>query len=761
MSTSIFGSVVLRTEDPRFLTGAARYVDDVPAPGALRASFVRSMMAHARVSGVEVSAAAAMPGVAAVLAAGDLALAPKPPAGNVEGPFERPVLAQDVVRYVGEPIAIVLADTLAHAQDAAEAVVVGYEPREPVVDPEAASADDATLLFPEAGANVAHVFEEGWDEDVLAEADVVARLRVRHQRLAPVPMETNAILVLPEGAGLRVWVSTQVPFDVRSDLEDWFGLERHDIHVTAPDVGGGFGAKLHVYPEYLACAAAALQINRPVKWVETRSESMVALNHGRGQIHDVELGATRDGRLVGMRVDMLADMGAYPLGAYLPPTTRTMLPGVYRIPKVATRGRSVVTTTTPVGEYRGAGRPEAALTIERAIDALAAELAIDPVELRRRNLIPPDAFPYETAVGSTYDVGDYGKALDEALRIAGYDELRREQADRRERGDRLALGIGVSCYVEVTGFGRKEWGAAEVGPDGTVTVRVGTSPQGQGHETAFAQLTAWILGVPIEAVRVVHSDTAAVARGEGTYGSRSLQVGGTAIYEAATAVLERAKRIAAHLLEVAVDDIVLTEEGRLGVAGAPERSLSWAEVAEAASDPMRLPEGLEPGLAAEGRSFIREFTYPFGTHVAVVEVDLDTGDARLARHVSVDDCGRIMNPMLVRGQVHGGLAQGIAQALYEGVEFDEWGNPLTGNLATYGMPAATELPVFETAHTQTPTPVNPLGVKGIGEAATIGSTPAVANAVVDAVSHLGIRHLDLPLTPERVWRAVREAETPS
>ncbi len=757
MSTSIFGSVVLRREDPRFLTGASRYVDDVPAPGALRAVFVRSMMAHARISGVEVSAAAAAPGVAAVLVAEDLALAPRPPAGNVEGPFERPVLARDVVRYVGEPIVVVLADTLGQAQDAAEAVVVDYEPLDAVVDPEAALAEGAPLLFPDAGTNIAHAFEERWGEDVLEGAEVVARLRVRHQRLAPVPMETNAILVVPEGRELEVWVSTQVPFDVRADLEDWFGLERQAIHVVAPDVGGGFGAKLHVYPEYLACAAAALRLGRPVKWVETRSESMVALNHGRAQIHDVQIGATRDGRLVGLRVDMLADMGAYPIGAYLPPTTRTMLPGGYRIPRVASRGRSVVTTTTPVGEYRGAGRPEASLTIERAMDALAALLGMDPVELRRRNLIPPGAFPFESAVGSRYDVGDYERALDEALRIVGYDEVRREQAARRERGDQLALGVGVSCYVEVTGFGRKEWGAAEVSPDGTVTVRVGTSAQGQGHETAYAQLTASVLGVPMDAVRVLQSDTATVARGEGTYGSRSLQVGGTAIYEAELAVLERAKRIAAHLLEVADDDVVLTEDGRLGVAGAPERSLSWAEVAEAAGDPARLPEGLEPGLAAEGRAFVREFTYPFGTHVAVVEVDLDTGDARLVRHVAVDDCGRIMNPMLVRGQVHGGLAQGIAQALYEGVAFDEWGNPLTANLATYAIPAATELPAFESSHTQTPTPVNPLGVKGIGEAATIGSTPAVVNAVVDALSHLGVRHLDLPLAPERVWRAIREA----
>lgn len=755
MSTSIFGSVVLRTEDPRFLTGEARYVGDVAARDALHAVFVRSALAHGLIARVDVAAAAAMPGVAAVLTADELDLPPRPPAGTVEGSFERPVLARDRVRYVGEPVAVVLAETLGTAEDAAEAVVVEVEPLDAVVGPEAALAEGAPSLFPEAGTNVADAFEEGWREDVLAGAEVVARLRVRHQRLAPVPMETNAILVVPEDGGLTVWVSTQVPFDVRADLEDLLGLERERIRVVARDVGGGFGSKLHVYPEHLVCAAAAVRLGRPVRWVESRSESMLSLNHGRAQLHDVELGATRDGRLVGLRVDILADMGAYPIGAYLAATTRTMLPGVYRIPRVASRGRCVVTNATPVAEYRGAGRPEAALTIERAMDVLAHELGLDPVELRRRNLIPPDAFPFETAVGSTYDVGEYERALDEAIRTAGYDELRREQVERRARGDRMALGIGVACYVEVTGFGRKEFGAAEVAADGSVTVRVGTSSHGQGHETAFAQLTASILGVPVEAVRVLHSDSAEVPRGEGTFGSRSLQVGGTAVLEAATAVLDGARRIAAHLLEVAVEDVVPAGDGRLCVVGAPERSVGWGEVAAAASDPERVPEGLAAGLARETRSFLREYTYPFGAHVAVVEVDLETGDARLVRHVAVDDCGRILNPMLVRGQVHGGLAQGIAQALYEGVELDAWGNPLTANLTSYGMPAATELPRFETANTETPTHVNPLGVKGIGESATIGSTPAVHNAVLDALAHLGVRHVDLPLTPERVWRAIR------
>ncbi len=758
MPGSVFGSVVRRVEDPRFLTGRARYVENVPVPNALRAVFVRSIMPHARIEDVDAAAATAMPGVRAVLGADDLNLAPRPPAGNVEGPFERPVLARDVVRFVGEPLAVVLADDLARAMDAAESVAVAYDPLPSVVGAEAALAEDAPLLFPGAGTNLAHAFEEGWAEDVTAGADVVVRGRFVNQRVAPVPMETSAIAVVPaEDGSLTVWVSTQIPFDVRADLAEWIGLPRERVRVIAPDVGGGFGAKLHVYPELLVCTAAAVRLGRPVRWSETRSESMLAMNHGRAQIHDVELGATRDGTLVGLRVDILADLGAYPVAAYLPPTTRTMLPGVYRIPRVASRGRSVVTNTTPVGEYRGAGRPEAAATIERAMDLLARELEMDPVELRRRNLIPPGDFPHTTAVGSTYDVGDYGRALDEALRLARYGELRAEQAARRARGDRLALGIGVSVYVEVTGFGRKEFGSVEVDDRGTVAVRVGTSSHGQGHETAMAQVAAGVLGVPVEAVRVIHSDTATVPRGEGTFGSRSLQVGGSSVFRASEAVLEKARTLAAHLLEVALDDVAVLPEGRIGVLGAPEVALTWAELAEAANDPARLPEGMEPGLSASAQFRQPEYTYPFGAHVAVVEVDLETGDARPIRHVAVDDCGRILNPMLVDGQVHGGLAQGIAQALFEGVEYDEAGTPLTANLATYAMPSAAELPSFELAHTETPTPLNPLGAKGIGESATIGSTPAVQNAVIDALAHLGVRHLDMPLTPERVWRAIMDS----
>ena len=758
MTTSIFGSVVHRVEDPRFLTGTARYADAMRPHDALRAVFVRSIIAHGRVSSMDFAEAGSMPGVVAVLGAEDLGLAPQPPAGVVVGPFDRRVPAVDVVRYVGEPIALVLAETLAQAQDAAEVVGVDLEPLEPVVRVEAALAEGAPILFAGADSNLAHEFLESWDDDVLEGSDVVVRARVVHQRLAPVPMETNGIVVVPTpGGGLAIWVSTQVPFDVRNDVAEWLGLERAKVRVVAVDVGGGFGAKLHVFPEYLVCAAAAARLGRPVAWQETRTESMVGLGHGRAQIHDVELGATREGALVGLRVDILADMGAYPGAAYLPLTTKTMLPGVYRIPRVAARGRSVVTNTVPISEYRGAGRPEATASIERAIDLLAAELELDPVELRRRNLIPSDAFPFTTAVGSTYDVGDYAGALDEALALAGYDEVRRQQAERRTRRDARRLGIGVALYVEVTGFGRKEHASVEIAPDGTATVRVGTSSHGQGHETAFAQVAAGVLGMPIDRVRVLHSDTAEVARGDGTYGSRSLQIAGTAVFRAAEAVLERARHLAAHLLEVAAEDVLATGDGALGVAGSPDTSISWAELAGAAADPSRLPEGTEPGLQAEARPRQPDYTYPFGAHVAVVEVDVQTGDVRLLRHVAVDDCGRVLNPMLVQGQVHGGLAQGIAQALFEEVVYDELGTPLTSNLATYAMPAATELPSFERGGMQTPTPLNPLGAKGIGESATVGSTPAVVNAVVDALADLGVRHLDPPLGPERVWRAIRDA----
>jgi carbon-monoxide dehydrogenase large subunit len=713
------------------------------------------MMPHARLLGVDLGEAIGMPGVAAVLTARDIDVAPRLPAGNVEGasgtlerPFLREVLARHVVRFVGEPIAVVLAETLAQAEDAAELVLPDLDPLPHVTDVEAATDAGAPLLWPEHGTNVALSFSSNWESDPLDGAEVVVRGRFVNQRLAPVPLETNAIAVVPETDGsYTAWVSSQIPFEVRDDLAEELGVERSKMRVITPDVGGGFGAKLQVYPEHLVIAACARKLGRPVRWSESRSESMVALTHGRAQVHHFEIGARKDGTIVGLRVEILADMGAYPVGAFLPVTTQEMLSGVYAIPVIASRGFAVVTNATPVAPYRGAGRPEATAVIERAIDMVAAELKLDPVQVRRRNLISGDVFPYTTATGTTYDVGDYEAALDKVLELADYTALRSEQAARRGRNDPVCLGVGVSTYVELTSFASKEFASVQVDPDGSVTVLAGTTSNGQGHETAFAQIVSGVLQVPIEAIRVVHSDTGVVPKGAGTWGSRSLQVGGSAIVERAGEVAEMAIKLAASLLEVDAGDVV-AQGGVFSVRGAPDRSVSWKQVAAAAS-----PEQ----LSASGSFRQAESTFPFGAHIAVVEVDTETGDVRLIRHFAVDDCGRILNPLLVEGQVHGGLAQGIAQALYEEVLYDEGGNPITANLTTYLMPSAAELPWFESAHTETPTPLNPLGAKGIGESATIGSTPAVQNAAVDALAHLGVRHIDLPLGPERVLAAIRTA----
>ncbi|MEO8476750.1 MAG: xanthine dehydrogenase family protein molybdopterin-binding subunit [Actinomycetota bacterium] len=762
---SMFGVPALRSEDPRLLRGRGRYVENIPLDGALRALFVRSIMPHARLLRVDLEPARRAPGVVAVLTADDLALPPMPPSGNVEGSggsvdgvFGREVLAREVVRFVGEPFALILAESLPTAEDAGELILPEYEPLEAVIDVERAAAGDAPLLWPARGTNVANEFETNWHDDVLAGADVVVEGRFVNQRLAPVPMETNAIAVEPRpDGGVTVWVSTQIPFDVRDDIAEALGLEKARVRAIAPDVGGGFGAKLQVYPEYLAVAKAAMLVGRPVRWSETRSESMLGLTHGRGQVQYVEIGARRDGTIVGLRADLLADMGAYPIGAFLPVTTQEMLSGVYAIPKIASRGRSVVTNATPIAPYRGAGRPEATALIERAIDLVAAELDLDPAEVRRRNLIPADVFPYTTASGTTYDSGEYERALDAALRLADYGALRAEQRARRARGDHLFLGVGLCTYVEITSFASKEFASVEVRSDGGVTVLTGVTPNGQGHETAFAQMTSAMLGVPFDRVHVVHSDTGQVPRGQGTWGSRSLQAGGSAVVEQAAKVGEKAAELAAHLLETDRADIGPPQDGRFSVRGAPARSITWAELATAASDLSRLPPGMQPGLVSAGQFRQPASSFPFGTHVAVVEVDIETGDVRLMRHVAVDDCGRILNPMLVQGQVHGGLAQGIAQALFEEVRFDEQGNPMSGTLTTYAMPSAAEFPSFQTAHTETLTPTNPLGAKGVGESACIGSTPAVQNAAVDALRPLGVRHLDLPLSPERVMEAIHRA----
>ena len=744
-----------RREDPRLLLGEAAYVGDLPVEGCLHAVFVRSTSAHGVLTGVETSAAEAAPGVVAVLTAGDLDLADMPepalPPAPVRPYLARPVLARGRVRFVGEPVAVVIAESETAAVDAAELVEVSVEDLPAVVEPLAAIEPGAPVLFPEHGRNVVADWPGEADGDVLAGAEVVVRARFYNQRVAAVPLEPGAFLAVPEeGGGLKVWASTQAPFRIRADLHQYLGLPIEALRVIAPAVGGGFGAKGGTYPEHLVVAAAACRLDRPVRWVETRSENLVSMTQGRGQVQDVELGAGADGTIVGMRARTVSEAGAYPWrGVLSARTSRIMGSGPYRIPKIDLHTMVTVSNTTPVGPYRGAGRPEATAMLERAMDLLAAEVGLDPIELRRRNLLRPGDFPYETPTGASYDSGEYHKALDEAVALVGYEGLRAEQRARRAAGDPVSLGIGVSCFCEISGGG-PEYGAVRVEPDGQVLVLSGSSPHGQGHETTLAQVAATVLAVPLEAVRVVHSDTGVVARGTGTFGSRSLQLAGSAVHRSATEVFDRARELAAELLEAAPDDIVAAEAGRLSVAGVPSRSVSWEEVARAAGE-HQVELFAEDDFSQEGG------TYPSGTHIAVVEVDTETGRVDLRRLVAVDDCGTVVNPIIVAGQIHGGLAQGVAQALYEAVAYDPAGIPLTSTLTDYLVPSAADLPSWELGEAVTPSPRNPLGAKGVGESGTVGATPAVQNAVLDALAPLGIRHIDPPFSPERVWQAIRDA----
>ena len=737
------GGAVRRREDPRLLTGAGRYADDGRPAGCLHAVFVRSTLAHARIASIDSSQAASMPGVAGVFVAADLGLK------NQEFPsldvFARPPLADGVVRFVGDAVAVVVAASLAEAADAAAAVAVDYDALPVAVAPEDALAAGAPVLFEAKGDNVASDIAFG-DDDPLAGAEVVVRGAFVNQRLAAVPIEANAVVAEPDGDGVRLLVSTQVPFRVRAEVAELTGIPEAKVRVIAGDVGGGFGAKLATYPEQSVVAALAHRLGRPVSWFEFRSENLVAMTHGRAQRQEVAIGATRDGTIVGLDVSIVGDAGAYPAqGAGMPVYTGQMSSGAYAIPRVRFRARTAATDTTVVSAYRGAGRPEATSLIERAIDMLAAELDLDPAELRRRNAIV-GPFPHTTATGVAYDSGDYVRALDTALDAAGYADLRAEQAERRRRGDRVQLGVGLSLYVEVTGvLTPMEFAAVRVDGDGAVTVEAGTTSSGQGHETAFAQIASAVLRVPLDAIRVVESDTALVGSGDGTYGSRSLQLGGSAVHGAATELLEKAREAAAHRLEADVADVEVRDGGVFGVRGMPGRAVTLAELARVEA------------LSAQQDFFQPDQTYPFGCHVAVAEVDVETGDARLVRHVAVDDCGTILNPMLVAGQVHGGVAQAVGQALYEEFVYDADGNPLTATLIDYAIPSIGEVPMVETLHTETPTPHNPLGAKGVGESGTIGATAAVQNAVIDAVAHLGVRHIDMPLHPMRVWQAIQAA----
>ena len=751
---SILGNRVVRTEDPRLLTVGGTFVDDLGLEGAKWVTYVRSPVAHARIASIDTSSAETGPGVVAVFTADDIDLDyyPLDVAGLLLDTMHRPWLAAGVVRYVGEPVAAVVTDAHYQGPDAAELVDVDYEPLPVVVDAEAALSDEI-LLHPAVGTNLCAQIPAAGALD-WSRCDVVVRARLVNQRLAPCPLEVRAAASRWEDDGrLTHWASTQGPHPVRDHLAAIYGLEPGQVRVITPDVGGGFGAKIH-YPEELLCPWLAHRVGAAVRWTETRSESMVGLGHGRAQVQDIQIGGTRDGRVLAYQLDVVQDAGAYPrFGSFLPQMTRSMLTGTYAIPDAQIVSRSVVTNTVPVGAYRGAGRPEAAAAIERSIDLFAREIGMDPVEVRRRNLIPPDAFPYTTPTGTTYDSGRYRYALDLVTGHVGYDELRGEQERRRQAGDPRLLGIGLATYVEITaGGGGGEYGTVEVLPSGRVRVLTGTSPHGQGHETSWAMLVADRLGVALDQIDVLHGDTDVVPRGGFTGGSRSLQIGGTNVWRAAGFVVERGRELAAHLLEADPADVVLDgASGRFHVAGTPSIAVSWRRLAEAAA-----AEG--GSLSGQGDFVAGGGTFPCGAHLAVVEIDSETGKATLLRLVAADDAGRILNPLLAEGQVHGGVAQGIAQALFEEVVYDADGNPLTSTFADYAIVSAAELPSFETLHLETPAPGNDLGAKGIGESGSIGATPAVQNAVVDALAHLGVRHVQMPASPERVWRAIVAAD---
>ena len=755
---SILGNRVLRKEDPKFLTTGGTYVDDLPLPGAAYVTYVRSTMAHARIAELDTSEASKAPGVLGIYTGDDVEIGPMNPAmPGINPAMSRPFLAKGRVLFVGEPVVAIVTEEKYQGPDAAELVFIDYEPLPVHVDA-AVAVDDATnLLHPDAGNNVSVDMSFGTTPDLFENCDVVVSQRIVNQRVAPCPLEVRSAAARWEDDGrLTHWASTQGIHSVQGDLATYYKLEPAQVHAITPDVGGGFGAKIGAYPEELLLPWLAKQVGRPLKWTETRSESMLNLGHGRGQVQDVEIGGKRDGTIERYRIKVVQDSGAYPaIGAFLPFMTRTMLTGVYDIPKADFNSRSTVTNTTPIVAYRGAGRPEATAAIERVIDIFAHEIGMDPAEVRRKNLVGKDRFPFTTPTGTTYDIGDYERALDLVLEASGYADLRKEQERRRAAGDVKQLGIGLSVYVEITnGIPGGEFGSVEVLPDGKARVRTGTSPHGQGHATAFTMLASEQLGIPIEDIEFVWGDTDLVPTGGGTMGSRSLQSGGVAVNQAATQVVEKAKQLAAELLEANPDDVVLDKVGgRFHVSGTPTAGKSWTELASAA--------GGDGGLKAEVDFMPAGPTFPFGAHVCVTEVDTETGKVTIERLIAVDDAGRILNPLLAEGQVHGGLAQGAAQALMEEVRYDEDGNPVTSNLADYAFISAAELPSFETIHMETPTPLNELGAKGIGESGTIGSTPAVQNSVIDALSHLGVRHIDMPCTPERVWRALHGEDVPT
>ncbi|MBZ0316957.1 MAG: xanthine dehydrogenase family protein molybdopterin-binding subunit [Anaerolineae bacterium] len=779
----IIGSRIKRREDPRLITGEAKYLEDIQLPGLLHAAILRSPHAHAKIKSIDTSKAAKHPGVIAVYTGKDFAdVNPMPcawQAGKVKNNVNTPrVLEIDRVTFTGAGVAVVVAEDRYMAQDALELIHVDYEVLPAVVDAEKATKAGAPQLHENAPNNIALEWTCGTQDTTdraLKEADVVVKQRMINQRLIPTPMETRGCIAQYQAATEEwtVWMTSQAPHVMRLLMTAFvFGVPETKMRVISPQIGGGFGAKIFLYPEYCLMAALSRKIGRPVKWMETRSENYIATTHGRDHITEIEVGAKRDGTITALKVNTYANLGGV-LSTIAPgiPTTLygRMLSGTYRIPNIFCHVYGVYTNTGMVDAYRGAGRPEATYVIERAVDLVAHELGLDPVAVRRKNFIPPEAFPYDPVIlnGLKYDSGQYAKALDLALKMLGYENFRKEQAEARKQG--RYLGVGFSSYVEICGVAPSAWiglpgegwGAGlwesanvRVHLTGKVVVTTGSQSHGQGHETSVAQVVAGELGISVDDVIVQHSDTLGTPFGYGTYGSRSTAVGTVAVYNSLQKIKEKAKLLGAHMLEAAPEDVVF-EDGKVFVKGSPDQSKTIQEIAGAAALAYSLPPGMEPFLDNTSYYDPPNCTFPFGTHICVVEVDKETGEVKIKRYIAIDDVGKVINPMIVEGQVHGGIVQGVAQALWEGAVYDDNGQLLTGSLMDYAIPKADFFPTFETDRTETPTPVNPLGVKGAGETGTIASTPAVVNAIVDALAPFGVKHIDMPVTPPKVWRILQ------
>jgi aerobic carbon-monoxide dehydrogenase large subunit len=770
---SLVGAKVLRKEDPRLLSGTGTFVDDLSPARCAFAAFVTSTEAHAEIVSIDARAALRMPGVLGVWTAADFADHPDLPGGLPD--LERPVLARNVVRFAGEPVAVIVADDRYLAADAVAAVDVQYRDLPVVTTIDDATDPDAPVLFANHGSNVATVVPTMDDlERQIDRCDDRASLHLVNQRCAAVPIEAVACLADWGADGLTLWATFQAPHHLRNYLATWLDIPQTQCRVIAPDVGGGFGSKIVWYPEFFLAPLLSKWTRRPVKFAQTRSEAMTQMAHGRDQIHDLDIGFDRDGTIRALRVVISQNLGAYPdpTGLGLAVLTSWMAAGCYRIPDVSTSFRTVVTNTTPVAAYRGAGRPEAAYSIERIIDVVARRTGLDPAAVRRKNFIRPGAFPYETHNEPVvYDSGDFPAALDECLRLVRYDERRTEQLARADDPDAPLLGIGLSCWLEIAGFGPNgslegfghlaSWESAQVRiqPDGSAIVFAGSSPHGQGHETTFAQIASDELGIPFDRIQLRFGDTATVLQGIGTMGSRGVPTTGSAVKVASARVLDRAKKIAAHLLEAAEADLEV-QDNAFNVRGSPGKKVSWGDVAWASFQPLRLPPELLAG-SLEERLYQESpnFSYPSGAYACVVSIDRHTGGITIDDMVLVDDCGTVINPLLAEGQVHGGVAQGIAQALYEAVVYEpDSGQPITANLLDYLVPSAPDLPEYTAGRITTLCPNNPLGAKGIGESGAVGAPAAVVNAIVDALSRFGVEHVDMPVTPEKVWRLIHDAD---